>query len=113
MVKILELNGRNLVNYAGEFAGSQERPRDLETQAAIKVLHVQAESSDPERFREEARTIAHLEHPHIVRVLEFGVENGFPFLVMTFAPSGTLRQRHPKGEQLPLMTIISYIEQIA
>src|SRR6266700_823156 len=59
----------------------------LETQAAIKVLHTQLASTDIEQFRIEARTIAHLIHPHIVRVLEFGVEGRTPFLVMDYAPN--------------------------
>src|SRR5207253_11229950 len=61
----------------------------------------------------EARTIAHLEHPHIVRILDFGIEGKTPFLVMSYAPNGTLRQRHPKGAVLPMMTIVSYVKQIA
>ena len=32
-----------------------------------------------EQFRLEARTIAHLEHPHIVRILDFGIEGKTPF----------------------------------
>jgi serine/threonine protein kinase len=46
----------------------------LDTQAAIKVLQTQLAREDIEQFRLEARTIARLEHPHIVRVLDFGVE---------------------------------------
>src|SRR5213082_458406 len=69
----------------------------LGTQAAVKVLHTQVASEDIESFRSEARTIAQLEHPNIVRVLEFGLENGIPFLVMSYAPNGNLRQRHEKG----------------
>jgi len=64
-------------------------------------------------FRMEARIIAHLIHPNIVRVLEFGMEDKTPFLVMDFAPHGTLRQRHPKGTSLPLPTVISYVKQVA
>src|SRR5436190_8098977 len=67
----------------------------LNTLAAIKVLLTQLASEDIENFRKEARTIAHLEHPHIVRVLEFGIEGTVPFLVMDYAPNGSLRQRHP------------------
>src|SRR5256885_14592176 len=51
----------------------------LGTHAAIKVLHTQLISEDVDRFRTEARTIARLIHPHIVRVLEFGVEGKTPF----------------------------------
>jgi serine/threonine-protein kinase len=85
----------------------------LGTQAAIKVLHTQLGRTDIEPFRNEARTIAHLEHPHIVRVLDFGVEGTTPFLVMGYAPKGTLRTRYPKGSRLPLATVVSYVQQVA
>ena len=85
----------------------------LNTQAAIKVLHGQLANNDVEAFLTEARTIAHLRHPHIVQVLDFGVEDTTPFLVMEYAPGGNLRQRHPKGSQLPLDTIVSYVKQMA
>src|SRR6266516_5223893 len=65
-----------------------------------------------EKFRTEARTIARLEHPHILRVLDFGIDGYTPYLVMNYAPNGTLRQRHPKGSILPLATIISYVRQL-
>src|ERR1700724_2362952 len=68
----------------------------LSSQAAIKVLYTQLLGNEVELFCLEARTIARLEHPHIVRVLEFGMENTTPFLVMSYAPNGTLRDRHPK-----------------
>src|SRR5258708_14458860 len=85
----------------------------IHTQAAIKVLQTQIAASDRDSFLTEAQTIAHLEHPHIVRVLDFDVAEGIPFLVMSYAPNGTLRQRHPKGTQLPLPTIITYVKQLA
>ena len=85
----------------------------LNTQAAIKVLHTQLASNDIELFRNEARIIAHLFHPHIVRVLEFGVEGKIPFLVMDFAPNGTLRKLHPKGTQVPVATVVNYVKQVA
>src|SRR5437868_7877245 len=85
----------------------------LGTQAAIKVLHTRLAPDDLEGFRNEARTIARLEHPNIVRVLEFGIEGGIPFLVMSYAPNGNLRQRHVKAVPLPLPTIVSYIKQVA
>src|SRR5437868_7483183 len=85
----------------------------LGTQAAIKVLHTQLPSEDTDKFRTEARTIARLIHSHIVRVLEFGVEGKTPFLVMDYAPNGTLRQRHPKGVALPLPLIVAYVKQVA
>ncbi len=85
----------------------------LNTQAAIKVLQMRLIGTNIEQFRNEARTIASLLHPNIIRVLDFGLEDGIPFLVMDYAPNGTLRQRYPKGVQLHLVTIVSYIKQVA
>ena len=85
----------------------------LDTQAAIKVLHTHLGKADIENFLYEAKRIARLIHPHIVRVLEFGIEDRIPFLVLDYAPNGSLRKCHPKGTQLPLTTILSYVKQIA
>src|SRR5215469_2974264 len=85
----------------------------LGTQAAVKVLQTQLARSDIEQFRHEARIIAHLEHPHIVRVLDFGIEGTTPFLVMSYARGGTLRTRHPKGTRLSMDLVVSYVSQIA
>jgi serine/threonine protein kinase len=84
----------------------------LNTQAAIKILNAQLEE-DLELFRREARTIARLVHPNIVRVLEFGVEDDMPFLVLDYAARGTVRQRYPKGTLLSVPTVISYTKQVA
>lgn len=85
----------------------------LGTQAAIKVLLVRLADEEMEGFLKEARTIAGLTHPNILRVLEFGVENNVPFLVLEYAPNGTLRKRYPKGSILPLTVIVPYVGQIA
>src|SRR5579864_3466643 len=85
----------------------------LKSQAAVKVRH--AALSDEERtvFLQEAQMLVRMTHPHIVRVLDFALEDGMPFLVMEYAPHGTLRQRHPRGTRLPLDVIISYVNQVA
>src|SRR6266567_436884 len=86
----------------------------LKTPGAIKLLQTKVvNQEDLQASLKEAQTIARLVHPHIVRVLDFGVDGETPFLVMDYAPGGTLRQRHPRGTQLPLTTIVPYIKQIA
>jgi serine/threonine protein kinase len=85
----------------------------LNSQAAIKILYTHLAQEDAARFLSEARTLVHLVHPHIVRLLDFGVEGTTPFLVMDYAPGGTLRQRHPRGERLLLATIVDYVNQVA
>ena len=85
----------------------------LGTQAAIKVLHAQLVSEDLEQFRQEARIVARLRHPHIVNIHDFDVESGTPFIVMDYAPNGNLRQRHPRGMVVPTPIILTYLQQIA
>ncbi|GCE13120.1 serine/threonine protein kinase [Tengunoibacter tsumagoiensis] len=86
----------------------------LKSQAAIKVLQARLSSTDDmDSFLKEAQTIARLAHPNIVRVMDFGIDEETPYLVMDYAPNGTLRQRHAKGIPLPLTTILPYITQVA
>jgi predicted ATPase/class 3 adenylate cyclase/DNA-binding CsgD family transcriptional regulator len=106
--RLIQLLGRG--HWASVYLGEHLH---LQTQAAIKVLHGPLANDDVESFLSEARTLARLRHPHIVRVLECGVESTMPFLVMDYAPGGSLRQQHPKGTRLPLVTVVSYVLQVA
>ncbi len=82
------------------------------TPAAIKVLLARlTHSEDLKDFINEIRTLFRLQHPNIVPLLDFGIERDSPFLIMTYAPNGTLRQ--PRGTQLPLDTVVTYIRQVA
>lgn len=85
----------------------------LNTQAAVKILNTHLAHEGIDGFRNEARMIAGLRNPHIVRVLDFGVQDSMPYLVMDYAPNGTLRQRHTKGSRLPLQVVVGYVQQIA
>jgi serine/threonine protein kinase len=82
-------------------------------QAAIKILTTRLQEEHIRMFEREAVTIAALVHPHIVRVLDFDITEGIPFLVMDYAPHGSLRQRHARGEQVPLPTVVSYVQCIS
>src|SRR5437763_9523042 len=84
----------------------------LESQAAIKVLHTALADEAAARFLVEAQHLVGLAHPHIVRVLDFAVERNVPFLVMEYAPFGSLRGRYPKGSSVPLTDIVSYVQQV-
>ncbi|GHO94326.1 hypothetical protein KSF_043740 [Reticulibacter mediterranei] len=85
----------------------------LRTQAAIKILQMRLAEEHAESFINEARTIAHLIHPNIVRVLDFGVHNAVPFLVMDYAPGGTIRRHMPSGRPLPPADLFPFITQAA
>ena len=106
--RLLHLLGRG--GFADVYLGEHVH---LNTLAAIKVLDTHLSSEDLEQFRNEARTIARLEHPNIVRVLDFGVVDTVPYLVMSYAPGGSLRQHHLPGTRLPLATVIVYVTQVA
>src|SRR6266699_3343063 len=97
-------------NFADVYLGGHT---SLSTLAAIKILHTELAGEEVEKFLTHARTFSSLNHPHIVRVLEFGTESNTPFLAMDYAANGTLRQLHPRGTRLPLSTVVTYVKQIA
>jgi len=85
----------------------------LHKPAALKILHIRLGEQETEQFLHEAQTLAGLDHPHIVRVLDFAVQDGLPYLVMDYAVGGTLRTRHPTSTRLPLEHILAYVSQVA
>jgi predicted ATPase/DNA-binding CsgD family transcriptional regulator len=97
-------------SYAEVYLGQHVR---LTLQVAIKVLHTHLTGQEAEHFQQEAETIARLMHPSIVRILDYDVQAGVPFLVMDYAPNGSLRRRYPKGTVVPLPHIVSWVKQIA
>src|SRR5260370_27236114 len=82
----------------------------LKTRVAVKVLHAQLDQAEFQRFVEEARTIAALEHPHIVRVLSFSIQQHTPYLVMQLAQS-SLKDRFALGQPQTVETILPYVRQ--
>jgi serine/threonine protein kinase len=85
----------------------------LGRRVAIKVLRARFTESEQDTFLREARILDRMDHPHIVRVIEFDVDHGIPFIVMPYSPSGSLRQRHPSGERVPTEFIVHYVRQLA
>lgn len=84
----------------------------LGSYAAVKILYARLIDEHHEHFLNEARTLQRLSHPHIIRMLDFGIEDGIPFLIMEYAPHGNLRQRHPSQTKVPLETVVDYVKQI-
>lgn len=64
----------------------------LERHVALKVLPGEFlhEEAFAERFRREARVVARLEHPNIVPIFAFGIEQGMPWMAMRLVSGGTL-----------------------
>jgi serine/threonine protein kinase len=72
----------------------------LKNYAAIKVLLTSLNEEKEQLFLSEAQTLARLVHPNIVRVRDFAIERSIPFLVMDYAPGGTLHRRELKPKWL-------------
>lgn len=66
----------------------------LQRPVAIKVMHPQYAAQDlfRQRFMQEARAIAALDHANIVRVLSFDSLDGELFIVMELVTGGSLRE---------------------
>jgi eukaryotic-like serine/threonine-protein kinase len=74
----------------------------LRRQVAIKVLHpaLAGDQAFLKRFRAEARAVAALNHPNILRVYDWGEEAGEPYLVLEYLAGGSLRQIYDTGALL-------------
>ena len=69
--------------------------QSLARQVALKVLSEEF-FDDPalrQRFVDEGKSAARLNHPHVLAVFDIGSAGGFPFIATEFVPGGTLRDR--------------------
>ncbi|MGL5059976.1 MAG: serine/threonine-protein kinase, partial [Microcoleus sp.] len=64
------------------------------------------------KFQDEARRLALCVHPNIVRVSDFFVEDGQPYMVMDYIPGQNLADIVGANRPLPEATAIHYIRQI-
>ncbi len=85
----------------------------LQSMVAIKIRDAQLQEADKGQFLQEARIVASLDHPNIVRVFDYGMLGNTPFLMMNFAPNGSLRERHPESALVPISLVVSYVKQVA
>lgn len=84
----------NKINEGGAALVFRAYQDSMERYVAIKVLKTDLMQDDPtfiERFTREARTIAQLQHPHILPVIDFGQTDQFVYLVMVLLEGGSLR----------------------
>ncbi|MGD9684059.1 MAG: serine/threonine-protein kinase, partial [Candidatus Obscuribacterales bacterium] len=62
----------------------------LSSVVAVKILHADSDEADLIRFQKEARAMARLDHPNIIKVLDFGLSEGRPFLAMELCEAESL-----------------------
>ncbi len=87
----------------------------MDRNVAIKVLPSRLAESQEfiQRFQQEARIIAKLEHPHILPVFDYGESDGITYFVMRYLDAGTLSDKMEKGRPLPLNEIDRLFTQLA
>lgn len=86
----------------------------LERRVAVKILppEMGQDTAFVDRFHQEARLLAKLQHPHIVAIYDFGRnETGHLFIVMEYV-EGTSLLDIMKQETLPLMKVLEITSQI-
>ena len=86
----------------------------LERHVAVKVILPQKLHADKfvKRFDREAKALAQLSHPNIVKVIDYGDHEGQPYLVMEYIPGGTLKQKLAGGS-IPWKQAIQILIPIA
>jgi WD40 repeat protein/serine/threonine protein kinase len=84
-------------------------------EVAIKVILPQFTNRSDfiRRFEAEARTIAHLEHPHITPLYDFWRDPHGAFLVMRWMRGGNLRTRLEQGGPISLECAAGWIDQLS
>ncbi len=97
----------------------------LERPVAIKLMHreIAADSDQLERFRREARSVAQLNHPHVVTVIDAGEEPsedgssdawaGTPYIVLEYVDGETLKDVIRREAPLDIPQAIAYAIEIA
>ncbi len=74
----------------------------LQRYVAVKVLQPGLASDEAflKRFRAEARSVASLNHPHVLRVFDWGEDTDGPYLVLEYLGGGSLRDLLDRGDRL-------------
>ena len=70
--------------------------------------------AEQEKFLLESDKLSHINHPHIVPLLETGIAEGQAYIVSEYMPSGSLRVRLDRSypRQIALQQAITIITQI-
>jgi serine/threonine-protein kinase len=86
----------------------------IERDVAIKVIlpNLGEQGNFLERFRREAKTVASLSHPHILKIFDYGQYEGMAYLVMELLSGGSLADLIRKGP-LSLETTGRMLDQVA
>jgi tRNA A-37 threonylcarbamoyl transferase component Bud32 len=98
-----------LLGSGGMSSVFRARDRLLDRHVALKVLHARYSDDDEHvaRFRREARTVARLSHPHIVTVIDRGVDEGRQFIVFEHVQGENLKELVRRSGPLPAQRAVA------
>src|SRR5512142_2019709 len=87
----------------------------LQRPVAIKLMNreIATDSDQLERFRREARAVAQLSHAHIVGVIDYGEDQGRPYIVFEYVEGETLKERIRRNGELDVAEAVAYAIEIA
>lgn len=85
----------------------------LDRQVALKVLLPGADDVVRERFRQEARTVSVLDHPHIVRTLQVGLTDGIAYIAMDLVEGTSLADLLGEHGRLSVTDSARLLEPVA
>ncbi|HEY8630615.1 MAG TPA: protein kinase, partial [Gaiellaceae bacterium] len=87
----------------------------LERNVALKVLHQQYSEDEDfvERFKREARSVAQLQHPNIVTVIDRGEEAGRQYIVFEFIDGENLKELVVRKGRLDLRDTLEVALEVA
>ena len=89
------------------------RDRALDRHIVIKTLDLEASAAgSDERFRREVRTIAKLQHPHVVPLLTGGGDGTLLWYAMPFVAGESLRARLVREGALPLPDALRIMREL-
>ncbi len=85
----------------------------LDQPVAIKVIQKDLiDNADAvKRFIEEARALAQLRGPHVAQVLDAGIEDGTPFIVMELLKGRDLRTLLSEQQQMPVTLAVQLVRE--
>ena len=91
------------------------RDRDSGQVVAVKIMppHMAANPTLLKRFEQEFRAASRLDHPNIVRALDYSDSGPSPYLVMEFVEGESLGQKLDREGRMPEADAIRIIAQVA
>ncbi len=87
---------------------------NLDRQVAIKVMHVALPDAMKvrERFEREAQVMARLDHPHCVSIIDYGLHDNKPYVVMELVRGRSLHELLVEQKRLEIPRAVDVMRQI-